>query len=300
MFNEDTKRVFIESLKTDDLKRMYISIFKRTNTYETELGRDIYTFNVNECMNLLVKFSPKSIGHVGSLKSQFTKYVNWATKEGLDKKNYWSLVPVDDDFVRFSFASRNIKDLDELTQVVESNLHVPYDKYVVYLLYMGVMGENFSELTRIKDSDVDKVKRVITTERRKYTALVDPLFAAIDSSAYYEEKKQRDDNSVYFVKPFKTKGLIGEPVGYQHVHRVIQKMIDSYNEQNPNNQKQYTPTTIWRSGLFFSMYKIEQTKGEIVSDDYAYVSDVYGNRNSFSSYSRDFELFKNVFWKESQ
>jgi len=299
MFNEDTKKMFIENLKTDDLKRMYISIFKRTDAFESEREMDIYNFNVKDCMNLLSSLNPKSIGHVGSLKSQFTKYVSWATHKGLAEKNYWSLVPVDDDFVRFSFANRNVKDLDELTQIVESHLNVPYDKYVVYLLYMGVMGENFTELARIKDTGIDKMNKMITSERRKYTALVEPLFAAIASSEYYEEKKQRDENSPYFVKPFKTKGLIGNPISYQHVHRVVQKMNDSYNEQNPENQKQFTPTTIWRSGLFFSMYKIEQTKGSMVADDYVYVSDVYGNKNSFSSYSNDFELYKNVFWNQA-
>jgi len=103
--------------------------------------------------------------------------------------------------------------------------------------------------------------------------------------------------SLYFVKPFKTKHLIGEPIGYQHVHRVIHKMNSNFNAENPENQKQFTPTTIWRSGLFFSLYRIERTKGELVTDDYAYVSEIYGNKNSYSSYLRDYELYKDVFWK---
>jgi len=151
MFNEDTKKLFIESLATKDLKSMYSSIFRRTEAYEKEFNMDIYNFNVKECMNLLVSLNPKSIGHVSSLRSQFTKYVEWAISMKYSSKNYWALVPVDDNFVRFSFASRNVKDLDELEQIVESNLVVPYDKYVVYLLYMGIMGENFSELIYLKE-----------------------------------------------------------------------------------------------------------------------------------------------------
>jgi hypothetical protein len=298
MYNDDTKKLFIESLKTDDLRRMYTSIFKRTETYETEREMDVYNFNVKECMNLLLHLNPKSIGHVGSLRSQFSKYIEWAIRKGLTTKNYWSLVSVDDEFVRFSFENRNVKDLDELTQIVESSLAVPYDKYVIYLLYMGVMGENFAELIQLKNTDIDKTNKVITTARRKYNSLVEPLFDVIASSTYYEEKKQRDYDSPYFVKPFKTKHLIGEPIGYQHVHRVVQKMNDSYNEQNPDNQKQFAPTTIWRSGLFFSLYKTELTKGELVTDDYYHVSEIYGNKNCYSSYLRDYELYKDVFWKQ--
>ena len=87
MYNYDSKILFIESLKTDDLKRMYTSIFKRTETYEAERELDIYYFNVKECMNLLLHLNPKSIGHVGSLKSQFTKYIEWAIAKGLTNKN---------------------------------------------------------------------------------------------------------------------------------------------------------------------------------------------------------------------
>lgn len=298
MFNADVKNMFIESLNTNDLKNMYASIFKRTAPFETAKNSDIYSYVADECTKLLISLSPKSIGHIGSLKSQLTKYVEWAIKKGFAEKNYWSVVAIDEDIVKSSFVSRNVKDIDALKNIVEIGLNMPYDKYVVYLLYMGVMGENFSELAHVEDSGVDKVNKSITTTRRRYTAFTKPLFDVIDSDKYYEEKKQRDYTSVYFVKPYKTKGLIGEPISYQHVHRVIQKMNDNYNEQNPNNPKLFTPTTIWRSGLFYSMYKVEQTKDEVALDDYAYISEIYGNKNSFSSYLRDYELYKEMFWKQ--
>lgn len=297
MYNDTMKNSFIDCLKTDDLKRMYTSIFKRTESFEVEREMDIYNFSVKDCMNLLLHLNPKSIGHVGSLKSQFTKYIEWAIGKKLVGKNYWSLVSADEEFVRFSFAIRNIKNLDELAKITESSLVVPYDKYVIYLLYMGIMGENFSELAELKDVDVDRLNKVIKTPRQKNLTLIEPLLKNIGSSDYYEEKKQRDYSSQYFVKPFKTKHLIGSPIGYQHVHRVVQKLNDSYNEQNPDSQRQFTPTTIWRSGLFFAMYKIELTKGALVLDDYAYISDLFGNKNTYSAYSRDYELYKEVFWK---
>ena len=44
------------------------------------------------------------------------------------------------------------------------------------------------------------------------------------------------------------------------------------------------------------MYKVEQIKGEVVPDDYAYISEIYGNKITFSSCLRDYELYKELFW----
>jgi hypothetical protein len=239
MYNENIKKYFIENLRTYDMKTMYSSIFRRAEAFETEREKDIFDFDVNECMNLLLFLNPKSTGHVASLISQLSKYSAWALSNGKSEQNYWAIVPVDEEFAKFSFASRNVKDLDELTRIAETYLSVPFDKYAVYLLYMGVMGENFSELTQLKDTDVDSSRKTITTSRRTHTALVEPIFELIASNEYYEEKKTRDYDSPYFVKPYKTKKLAGEPISYQNVHRVIKKLNDNYNEANSENPKQF-------------------------------------------------------------
>ena len=296
MFNEGDKTLFLKALPTDDLRRMYTSIFNRTKDFESERNKDIYTFDMKECMGLVISLNPKSTGHIGSLLSQFSKYTDWAIKAKLAAKNFWSLVPVDEDYARYAFANRNVKDLDELINIVEIGLSVPHDKVVVYLLYSGIMGDGFSEISLIKDDDVDRVQRIIQTTRRKYADIIKPLFDIVSGNyPYYEEKKQRDYESLYLVKPYKTKRLLGEPIGYQHVHRVFQKLNKKYNSENPDEFKQFTPTTIWRSGLFNSLYNIERLKGGLVPDDYAHVNEVYGN-HSFGSYTGDYELYKKIFW----
>ena len=299
MYNGDIKNAFLDGLQTDELKRMYTSIFNRSASYETDLDKDISNFTLKECMSLLVGLNPKSIGHVGSLKSQFNKYVSWAVTNGVVAKNYWSLVPIDDDFAKFAFSSRYVKNLDELVHVVDSGLSTPYDKYVVYLLYMGVMGDNFVEISLLKDDKIDKLNKSITTIRWTYNNIIEPLYnLIIDGGGYWEEIKLRDIDSPYFVKPFKTKGMIGEPIGHNYVYRVFQKLNDNFSKDNPDNKKYFTPMTIWRSGLFYSLYQIEQTKGSLVSDDYASISEAYGNKTGFSTFLREYELYKEVFWKE--
>jgi len=296
IYNEEIKNKFLNSLPTDTLNRMYKSIFQRTEGVESKLGKDIASFEMDECMNLIIALNPKSTGHIGSLLSQLNKYGDWAVKNGVSAKNYWSLVPVDEDYAKQSFSSRNVKDIDELMKMVEAGLSVPYDKYIIYLLYIGAMGEDFSELINVYEADVDTEQGVIKTSRRTYTNVPDPIMRSIASNDYYEERKQRDYDSPFFIKPYKTKHLLGSPISYQHVHKVVQKLNVNYNKENPDNKIELTPTTIWRSGLFNSLYQIEKTKGDLVADDYSYVSEIYGNKNTFSSYLRDYDLYKEIFW----
>jgi len=154
---------------------------------------------------LLAEFNPKSVGHIQTLKSQFRKYVDWALSNELPaaKGNYWNLIPTDEDWARYSFQHRHVKDLDELRELVDVVLSVPYDKYLIYLLFMGIMGEDCAEVVHLKDSDVDRLTGVIRTARREFVA-VQPLMDIMKDGGYYHEKKPRDEDSVYFVKPFKT------------------------------------------------------------------------------------------------
>ena len=295
MYNEETKNNFISSLKTPSMKTMFASLFKRSAAYEAELDKDILAFGVKECSNLLMLLGPKSIRHIGSLKSQFSKYVDWGQQTGIASKNYWLLVPEDEDFAKNAFSSRYVKDWNELAMIVDIGLSVSYDKYLVYLLYMGIMGENFVELSHLEDNDVDKVNKTITTARGVFR-IEDPLLKVITANEYYKEKKTRDEDSKYFIKPFKTKHLEMKPIGYQHVSRVIGKLNNGINETNPTIMKLFTPMTIWRSGLFYSLYQIEQVKNALLGDDFSIVSKVYGNKNSYSSYLPDYELYKEIFW----
>ena len=296
MYNIEVKSKFLDSLPTQALKKMFTSIFKRTEPYEAELDKDILDFNAVECSKLLMLLNPKSTSHVGSLKSQFNKYINWGMQVGLASKNYWVLVPHQStDFAKHSFSSRYVRDVEELTRIVDTALVVPYDKYLIYLLYMGIMGENFSELSLIKDEDVDKIKRTITTNRRTFK-IIEPLYAALMSSEYYKEAKKRDEDSKYIIKPYKTIRLLREPIGYQHVFRVFNRLNNEYNKTDPVVPKQLTPMTTWRSGLFYELYQSEQIKGELVTEDYNVVSEIYDNKNTYSSYLREYELYKELFW----
>ena len=295
MFNEETKSAFLDSLASESTKIMYKSLFTRAGSFETSKGKDILRFDVDECTDLVSFLSPKSLKHVVSIKSQLKKYANWGILEGINSRNCWLAVPADDDSVRHSFAKRYVKDLDELVAIVEHGISVPYDKYIVYLLYMGIMGRDFFDLRHLRDMDIDISSGIIRTRRCAYR-IIPPLHKAITNGGYYEETKKRNELSEYFVKPYNTKDKKDEPINYNHIHRVFRKLNDELQSSYTEAPKTLTPMSVWRSGLYNAMYKIEAIKGGIVSDDFKEVSRVYGNKNTFSSYLRDYEMYKEIFW----
>lgn len=295
MYNVTEKDKFLESLPTAELRKMYVSLFGRSQCYEEKTGKDILHFDADECSGLLAHMEPKSVKQLGVLKCQFMKYVNWGMERKAVSRNHWVLIGYEEELVRDVFSCRNVKNLEDLERLVETGLSVPYDKYAVYLLFMGIMGDACEELAAVKDSDVDVTGRVISTPRGRFH-IHDPLYGVIRKGGYYKERKGRDEESAYFVKPYKTKTNKSGRVTYHYVSRVVCKLNRECDEVFPDKKLELVPMTIWRSGLFNRLYEIECVKGEVTEDDYGHVSRMFGNGSSFSMYERDYELYKEVFW----
>lgn len=296
MYNEAIKNQFIDEQPTAYIQKTYKSVFNRTSVFEEHVNKDAACLDTDGCKDLIVSLNPKSSGHVGSLISNLNKYASWAVRHKYTDKNYWSIMSADDSYATLSFTNRNVKDLTDLITIVESHLAVSYDKYVVYLLYMGIMGEGFSELLNIKDIDVDLIAGTITTKRRAYAGIIEPLIKAINDDVYHKERKQRDFDSAYFIKPYKTKHLLGQPATHQYVFRVFRKLNESCNASGEGAIKEFTPTAVWRSGMFNALHSIEQAKGSLVSDDLDYVFELFGGKMGRTACLADYEMYKRIFW----
>jgi len=302
MYNEIIKNQYLNELPTSALKSIYASIFKRTDVMEEQLEKDIFSFDLKDCIDLLLFLSPKSVSAIKTFKSQIGKYVDWAIENriSLESKNYWLIVPVDDDFIKASFKNRYIKDLDELIELVDIGIASNYDKCVVYLLYMGIMGENCDEIIELQRTNVDERSNTITTKRRVYNEIIEPLYDIIKRDEYdIEEKKGRDEESIYFIKPYNSIRLKGKPINPYYIYRVFIKMNENIYEST-NERRNFVPMTIWRSGLFNSLYKIEQAKNSLTNDDYIQVCKIYGKDTSdisvIANLSREYRVYKEVFW----
>ena len=301
MFNEEIKARFVNEFSPDSLKAIYNSLFRRTEEYETKLNKDICDFNFQECLGILVSLKPKSITGVGVFKSQLNRYADWAIDNNLSqtKKNYWILVPLNDEYAKSSFKFQYVKDIDELKNIVDTGLSSKYDKYVIYLLYMGIMGKNCEELTLLREDDVRSIHEMIITKRRVYNSITPPLLELIKTDQHFADYKRRDENSIYFVKPFATKKYIGHPINMHYIYRIFEKLNENYFEAT-KEKKAFTTVSIWRSGLFNSLYKLEQAKkNDLTTQDFAGMLEAYGSYvKDIGKIPREYKLYKEVFWGE--
>ena len=300
MYNENTKNQFISELQSGDTIESYKSVFNRAEKFETQLNKDIFSLDLKECNDLLSELNPKSVNQISVLKSLFSKYTDWAILANLADKNNWVSVPIDESLTKDSFKDRYVKNLDELINVANMGLGSWYDKCILYLLYMGIMGnQHYEEITHLLDDDVKVGQKMINTNRRIFN-IIDPLYDLIQKHEHFEESKRRDENSIYFIKPFIKRGREGQPININYIFHLFRRLQENIFEAT-KEKKNYSATTIWRSGLFYSLYQLEQTNGSLTYADYVNVGEVFGKEMiNFSLLSRDYETYKKVFWSNEE
>jgi hypothetical protein len=298
MYNESIKKRFIETLPNEEQKTMYKSLFNRAQGFETQIGKDLYAFGMQNCWDFINEIGSKSIVHIYALKSQYGRYAEWCIENKIANDNYWILVYGDESFVRRSFALRYVKDIDTLEKIVETSLTDIYDKYLVYLLYMGLKGDNWNELRTLKSSDVDIKNKTIKTQQNEYP-IIAPLRRAIQNGEYVMEGKHRDVHSAYFIKPFKTKHLEGYPISTNNINSTMSKLNNNYYEAK-KEKRSYTALTIHWSGLYYAMYMKERRNNELTLEDIYSVWGAYGKTEeaikSRGYPMKQYELYKEIFW----
>ena len=304
MFNEEVKSQYIDSLATEAMKRDNRSLFRRTSETEALLNKDIFSFTLNECMLLLADLNPRSIGLARTFRSRLSQYTSWAEDSGLKASgNPWVLVYPDTDFSKLAHRMSHVKDISTLEEIVELSLAGAYDKYVVYMLHMGIMGNNFTELVEVEEGNVSVINRTIKTSKQIYE-MSDPLFSLLQKGGYEQEiRPARDEKSKYFIKPFVNKNYKGtETIRPGFVYRIFNKLITGYFEATGEIVK-YTPQSIHKSGMYYSIYQFEKSNGGIVGDDIVNIYVEYGGevdpqRLPTSRIWDEYNLYREAFWSD--
>jgi len=293
----------MEFLKPDEVKtdsNIY-SILNRIGQFEERAGKDVFCFDLNECAQLLMDIEPKSTKHVSTIKSALKGYVEWAVEKGYAKINYWPAVSTDAVFAQKAFKTRYVRSLEELETIVEFGINCFYDKYAIYLIWMGILGEEGMELRQIRDLDVDYVRDTIQIPRRLFTSIVPQIRKLMVKKTQAEYRGQgirRNEDSPYFIKPFLTKDYGDKPIHYARIHQVPYNASKAWNDEHSDDKKNLTPRTVWKSGLYSALYKTEKEKGVLTIVDYEIISEIYGNTEGFSRVLPDYELYKSIFWAD--
>lgn len=235
--NKERREKFIQPL-SDGVKKSYITLWKKIDIYEKEIGKEFENFTVDDFNKFvktkLIKGSAKSTNVKVSLLKRYTEHI------GCDfiQLDYEAVRNMVDDCLK----EKRIEDENELRYVSMDELSIAtnrltndIDVAIVYLLRYGISGKRFTELINLKTKDIDFENKVIKLKNRKVEiddGMCEILKYAIKQSEYYvikdldkeipkAESYELNMNSDYLIKPkprsdndfglssYKDNGLIG-------------------------------------------------------------------------------------------
>ena len=300
---ENNKDWFISELPNEAKKILFKSLFNRTYACESDVGKDILDFNLNDCGNLMAYLSAPTINTQQVNVSLLKQYVDWGinNKKVITMRNPWDLVDAKDPTYILAIRERKyIKDIHELNKAVDF-LDRKYDKLIIYMLYSGMMGERCREIRYAKEQDLDLDNKTITITQRdgKVIQLCDRFFDEYKSShiGNYYEKKTIDENSDYIIKPFINKKNTGNPIVHNSIFNTMRNLNKNYFEMT-NFETRFKASTIWKSGMYYNLYLLEKEKGELTQNDYKSIISRYCDTpvERYPLILREYGIYKDAFW----
>lgn len=231
LFNKEIKEKYLNDRFENEASRNTIRyMFRNSELIEDILNKDLYNFNLTEIGKVIKNANPHSKTVAENYGRVISGYISWAIKPmGLRENNINPLKGVDDSFyddlvdktkkVHYSY--------DELLELVE-RLPNAQDQATLMLLFEGIHGNNFSELSNIHYNDINWNENTIYIKDREETITVSdacmrfieraykqPTYYTYDENTGGYKEKQLVDSPYVFKNKLNAKSKGGEPISHQ-------------------------------------------------------------------------------------
>lgn len=162
MYNVDFKKRYLDENETRNvnIKKTVDLLFRRIESTEEMLGKDLYDFSVAEILGFYKRLFTPSFDSLMIMNNQYKLYTAYALKNGLvaDNQNHYAEIDnatlktcVHDGLAKAKIISR--KDLmDILTTNMIENIS---EKVIALALFEGICGKELTELTHLHPRDID-------------------------------------------------------------------------------------------------------------------------------------------------
>jgi integrase len=206
VYNEEVKNRFLNTFTNEGTQKTINSIFIKSATTEETLGKDLYNFSTEDLIDVFKEINPKSKS-VSMSSGRFIKqYISWCIKKGYRDNNDNPVNGLDQKWFA-QFVDRKLKihyAMDEFIDLLQ-DVQNYQDKMLLCLLWNGISGERFSQLTELKRSDINFENNTVYVKQRDYHVSINPEFMDII-------QKGMDENIYLSYVPksgeFKEKGLL--------------------------------------------------------------------------------------------
>lgn len=305
MYNEKVKKEFMLNYG-EGTRKILERIFKISCPAEEDLGKDLFDFSREELRRLFYLFSATTEYSSKVNISWVRNYIDWAIEQGYTRgpnpldgvSNEWK-----QQFV--VKAAKRFWTEDEINQII-SKLVNAQDAVIVALLFNGVRGENNSEITKLKKSDIDAENCMLTLtnkngEKRKIK-VSEQCIALCEKASRERVYDKRNGNpsqdvksetvdlidNEYVVRSAKTRLIhTGEADGNIVYRRLaaIDRELDGLGLFNPTN--------IMNSGMLAMAKKLYEKNGKLGKEEYEEIFNQF-NEKSPQTQKRIKDEFLNI------
>jgi integrase len=332
LYNKEIKEDFIANWCNEGYTAdSYRNTLRIASVIENDLDKDIFEFNNFEFADLLRSFRATTLRSLNTSLTILRRYVEWAVTEGhCDEILLVTKMFNKEKLAQYLNKSATSKFItwDELNKMVDTFIQEYNENYnyqdivLLYLTYEGLRGNNNCELTNLKVENVDFENKIIyikdengnvQREIKAHPRTIEMIERAIDEDHYNklprkkEEKKLKEStlatgyelvrNQYVLRQPVKEdkEKMVGhaenEPVTWFTINSRIKRLAVRM------NKLYMTTVSVHQSGMLNRVAEIEESKGDLTTEDYKSVARQFGiNESGYFSIK---ELYLTLFNPES-
>lgn len=254
MYNDERKKNYLEYKKQDYLK----NLFRDSEGYERELGRDLCNMDTSELLHFLVRYD--GYRTFEDKRRQLSNYVEWCVIRGYTSFNWISTKVVPNKELKDIFLSAKeefyiTRELYEryLSQLMESGYGV-YIASFFASIYEGIAGTGFYNLANLRVKDIYGYRGMLSLPDGTEKVVSDRLIKMLSDTAEVESVKR--DKKVSYVSSLYPDSIWklrkNETVTYSKMQRKFVYLIEEMKEIL--GEKRISRTSIERSGYFNRIY----------------------------------------------
>jgi hypothetical protein len=156
LYNEHIKEEFLRSYDNHQTQNTIKYILYKSYSIEKILNKDLGNFNINEIGQVISSTNPLNVS-VGKTNLRFIQqYLKWYSSKGLRISNILPLDGIDvNEWVEQFIPKRKLYFSETEINHLISKLVNYQDKAIIRMLFEGINGHACSELTLLRESDVN-------------------------------------------------------------------------------------------------------------------------------------------------
>jgi integrase len=300
LYNEVIKNRYLDTLENEGSKATIRYIFIASKRAEEIKEMDLYNFSKEDIELVLDNMHMTSYHTARANVNYISNYINFCIKHGYRENN---LNPLDVTDTKWAgkFVDRNIKthySYEEFIDLLEDPMMMNgQDQAFLFLIFEGILGERFSELTELRFEDIDwDNKTVYIKGRGKKLPISEEclkyLQKAYNQNTYFSfNSKTNEFNekellpSPYIFKNVKSpRSTPDVPVGMSVLYNRLHAL------QTIFSLDRLTPNAIKQSGMIYQSVQLYQQYGALGYDQFAIIGDKY----DFSTISNQSYVYYNT------